>query len=199
MDSQAVVVAGVPGSGKTTFGQGLARRWRFAYLDLDTVTNPLYELVGGGFTVDVAAADPPSAMSVNDIRYRCLLDTAAENLELGASVVLVAPFTSERTYARRWAWLLSQLRIGPQRASLAWVDTPRDEILRRIARRGAARDFDKLSEPDRYFGPDLLAPPGIAHYRVNGMLTVAAQVEGYIQHRFREPVQPHDDHRESDT
>jgi hypothetical protein len=54
---EAIVVCGVPGSGKTTFARGLASRLHWALLDLDTLTNPLFEYAGGEFLVDVPSPD----------------------------------------------------------------------------------------------------------------------------------------------
>jgi tRNA uridine 5-carbamoylmethylation protein Kti12 len=56
--SEAIIVCGVPASGKTTFAQGLARELRWTYLDLDTLTNPLFEYMGGEFLVDVPTSEP---------------------------------------------------------------------------------------------------------------------------------------------
>ena len=102
---EAIVVCGVPGSGKTTFARGLARRLRWALLDLDTLTNPLFQYAGGEFLVDVPSPDLNVRASINEIRYTCLFDTARENLALGINVILVAPFTSERIFPEAWARL----------------------------------------------------------------------------------------------
>lgn len=184
MESHAVVIAGVPGCGKSTFGRALARGLGWCYLDLDTVTNPLFDLLQGEYAPDVPSEEPPATPSVNDIRYRCLLDTAAENLSLGVSVVVVAPFTSERSFGPRWTILLDQLGVGPERAALVWVDTPREEILHRITNRAAMRDRDKLINPTNYFNERLLEPPAIAHYRVDGSRRTQEQINEFL-HEFQ--------------
>ena len=178
--SRALLVCGVPASGKTAFGRTLAAELGWALLDLDTVTNPLYEFVGGDFAPDVPTEFMPTRASVNDIRYQCLFDTAAENLEIGMSVVLVAPFTSERTFASYWATVPQRLRVDDDRVDLAWVDTPAAEVVQRMIRRGADRDTDKIENPSVFLTDDVTRAPGVDHFRVNGLLSTAEQVEAFI-------------------
>ncbi|WP_353710619.1 ATP-binding protein [Arthrobacter sp. K5] len=179
--SEAIIVCGVPASGKTTFAQGLARELRWTYLDLDTLTNPLFEYMGGEFLVDVPTSEPPARASVNDIRYTCLFDTTRENLGLGNSVVVVAPFTSERTYPAAWARLVERLAIPASRVHLAWMDTPADEVVVRMQLRGAARDLEKVKEPERFLSPDVTRPPGVEHIRIDGLLAPHDQINHFLQ------------------
>jgi predicted kinase len=176
----AIVVCGVPGSGKTTFARGLARRLRWALLDLDTLTNPLFEYAGGEFLVDVPTAEPTVRATVNDVRYTCLFDTARENLALGINVLLVAPFTSERTFPAAWARLTERLAVPDHSVHLAWLDTPPAEVVKRMRLRGAARDIEKLKESHRFLTPDVTAPPGVVHTRVDGLQTPTEQVAQFV-------------------
>jgi predicted kinase len=176
----AIVVCGVPGSGKTTFARGLARRLRWALLDLDTLTNPLFEYAGGEFLVDVPTAEPTVRATVNDVRYTCLFDTARENLALGINVILVAPFTSERTFPAAWARLTERLAVPDHSVHLAWLDTPPAEVVKRMRLRGAARDIEKLKESHRFLTPDVTAPPGVVHTRVDGLQTPTEQVAQFV-------------------
>jgi predicted kinase len=176
----AIVVCGVPGSGKTTFARGLARRLRWALLDLDTLTNPLFEYAGGEFLVDVPTAEPTVRATVNDVRYTCLFDTARENLALGINVILVAPFTSERTFPAAWARLAERLAVPDHSVHLAWLDTPPAEVVKRMRLRGAARDIEKLKESHRFLTPDVTAPPGVVHTRVDGLQTHSEQVAQFV-------------------
>jgi predicted kinase len=176
----AIVVCGVPGSGKTTFARGLARRLRWALLDLDTLTNPLFEYAGGEFLVDVPTAEPTVRATVNDVRYTCLFDTARENLALGINVILVAPFTSERTFPAAWARLTERLAVPDHSVHLAWLDTPPAEVVKRMRLRGAARDIEKLKESHRFLTPDVTAPPGVVHTRVDGLQTPTEQIAQFV-------------------
>ncbi|WP_026556294.1 AAA family ATPase [Arthrobacter sp. 35W] len=178
--SQAIIVCGVPASGKTTFAHDLSRELRWAILDLDTLTNPLFEHMGGEFLVDVPTAQPAVRASVNDIRYTCLFDTARENLALGNSVVVVAPFTSERTFPAAWARLVDRLGIPAARVHLAWMDTPPEEVVNRMRLRGADRDLEKVKEPERFLTPDVTRAPGVEHIRIDGLLTPGGQLERFL-------------------
>lgn len=178
--SEAIIVCGVPASGKTTFAHDLARELRWTYLDLDTVTNPLFEHMGGEFLVDVPTAQPPVRASVNDIRYTCLFDTTRENLALGNSVIVVAPFTSERTFPAAWDRLVERLAIPAGRVHLAWMDTPAEEVVNRMRLRGAARDLEKVKDPERFLSPDVTCPPGVGHLRIDGLLAPREQIEQFL-------------------
>ena len=177
---EAIVVCGVPGSGKTTFAHGLARRLHWALLDLDTLTNPLFQYAGGEFLVDVPSPGLNVRASINDIRYTCLFDTAQENLALGINVILVAPFTSERVFPEAWARLTEYLAIPGHRVHLAWLDTPPAEVVKRMQLRGAARDIKKLKESHRFLTPDVTAPPRVAYTRVDGLQTPTEQIEHFF-------------------
>jgi predicted kinase len=178
--SEAIIVCGVPASGKTTFAHDLARELHWTILDLDTLTNPLFEHMGGEFLVDVPTAQPAARASVNDIRYTCLFDTTRENLALGNSVIVVAPFTSERTFPVAWSRLVERLSIPESRVHLAWMDTPPSEVVRRMQLRGAARDLDKVKEPERFLSPEVTQPPGVVHLRIDGLLTPGEQLDTFL-------------------
>lgn len=178
--AEAIIVCGVPGSGKTTFARALAAHLRRPLLDLDTVTNPLFEYAGGEFLVDVPTAEPAGRASVNDIRYRCLIDTAAENLALGVNVIVVAPFTSERTYPEAWARLIASLHVPERRVHLAWLDTPAVEVVHRMRQRGAARDLEKVGATHRFLTPEVTRPPRVEHIRVDGVLAAESQIVQFL-------------------
>ncbi|RKR75191.1 AAA family ATPase [Frondihabitans australicus] len=181
---RAILVCGVPASGKTTFGRELARHLGYALLDLDTVTNPLFEYVGGEFLVDVPTAEAPTRATVNDVRYQCLFDTAAEIMSVGVSVVVIAPFTSERTFPAAWARVPVKLGVDDSDVTLAWVDTPKEEVVARMIKRGADRDLDKIERPDVFLTPDVTRAPGVDHVRVDGLLTVPAQIAAFEREYF---------------
>lgn len=178
--TEAIVICGVPASGKTTFARALARKQRWPLLDLDTLTNPLFEYAGGEYLVDVPSAHPTARASVNDVRYSCLFDTAAENLALGVSVIMVAPFTSERTFPAAWARLVEKLGVPDRQVHLTWLNTPPAEVVQRMQRRGAPRDLEKAKDAQRFLTPDVTRPPGVEHIRVNGLLSPAGQVEEFL-------------------
>jgi predicted kinase len=85
-----VVLAGRPGTGKTTIGRLLARRLRAAYLRTDVIAGPmLYE----GLTEDKAAA--------GRVAYGIAREVATENLRAGVPCVVDGVHA---THARRARW-----------------------------------------------------------------------------------------------
>ena len=131
-------VAGMPGSGKSTVGRLLAARLGAVLLDQDTATNPLMaqlaRLAGAGDDLDHPALRGP----VRQARYDCLIDVAVENVGIGSSVVLVAPFTAEVRDPVSWAEL--GRRFDPVPLRLVWVAVPAAVARDRRRRRNLPRD-----------------------------------------------------------
>ncbi|WP_154674232.1 AAA family ATPase [Nakamurella lactea] len=134
-----VAIGGAPGSGKSTLGRALARELSAALLDQDTMTNPLMAqlatLTGAGDDLDHPSLRGP----VRDARYACLRDTALEVSGVGCSVVLIAPFTAERTDAAAWQ-AFSEPLTAVARPLLVEVVVDPELALTRRSRRGLPRD-----------------------------------------------------------
>jgi predicted kinase len=177
---RALFVCGVPASGKSTFARFLARELGWTLLDLDTLTNPLYEYFGGEARSLSEFGSGTRRSGTNAVRYRCLYDAAAENLMIGNEVVLVAPFTSERSSPHTWSDTIEHLGVSEGEALLIWMDLPRNEVIARMRRRSSDRDREKLSVIDDVLTPATLGRPVIAHLRVDGLSTPEAQFEGVM-------------------
>lgn len=158
-----VLVGGHAGVGKSEAGRVLAPRLGAALLDKDTLTRPLAEalLRALGSTAD----DRQSAAYRTIVRpaeYRCLLDTAAEVLGGGGSVVAVAPFVAE---FRDAAWLEALGgRCAASGTRLTTVELHCGTVVqhRNIVRRGATRDSWKLAHWAAYVA-SLGTEPTLAH------------------------------------
>jgi predicted kinase len=85
-----VVLAGLPGTGKTTIGRLLARRLRAAYLRADVIAGPL---LLEGLTEDNAEA--------GHVAYGIAREVATENLRAGVPVVVDGVHA---THERRAMW-----------------------------------------------------------------------------------------------
>ena len=141
------VFIGSAGSGKSSAARLTARMLGAAYLDKDTLVSPLTELL-----LSERGEDPLQRESsayyrqiVFPAEYRALLRTAADNLALGLSVVLDAPFFAvlgdpdylERARAEA-CWPLCRVVVVTVGASEATVR-------RRLEARAYPRDAWKLA------------------------------------------------------
>jgi predicted kinase len=162
-----VLVAGAPGSGKSTVGALVASHLSAALLDLDTATASLMavvcELLG---TEDLE--DPEVVRLTRDARYEAITALAEDNVRAGVSVVLVAPYSAERKDPRAWDALERRLSEAGARTSLVWLRISADEVLRRVEARGAARDVAKR-RGEWLAGLDL-GPPAVSHLEVDAHL-----------------------------
>jgi predicted kinase len=178
-DPRAWIVAGPAGCGKSTLGRALARRVGAALLDQDTLTNPLVAVVASLPGTDPDDLDaPPVRDRTRDARYDALLSVARDNVDIGGSVVLVAPFTGETREQDRWASLVR--RLEPAEVVLVWVDCPGDLLWDRMAARGAARDAGKLADRAAFLAA-LPGPPRVRYVRVDATRSVDAQVAALLE------------------
>jgi predicted kinase len=175
----ALLVSGPPASGKTTLARAVAGHIGACLLDLDVVAGALTEtivrLLGGG---DLDA--PQLAGEVRAARYECLLATAEDNLRVGTSVVLVAPFSAERTDAARWASLRRRLTDAGGEPRLVWLRLPPDELVRRLRARAAERDTAKIADQAGFLAQHPVTPPAFEHIAVDATGDIARQLAGVL-------------------
>jgi predicted kinase len=163
--ARAVVVAGPPGSGKTTLAAALARVLHRAFIDLDTVTGAMTRAALALAGADESALDGALGARLREARYGALLDTAAANLGVGLGVVLSGPFTCERVDPARWEAVRE--RLGEADAALICLELDEPARRARMQARGAPRDRAKLRLPDSPgAGPGAALPTGAI--RLNG-------------------------------
>ena len=174
----AVLIGGPPATGKSTLAMALAPRLDAALLDLDVATGPLTRVVSeltGVHDLD----DPALAGLTRDARYDTLLGLAAANLAAGRPVVLVAPFSLERS--RVSAWTATTARL-PAPATMVWLSLEPDELIRRLRERGLARDESKLRDPASYLAGLDLERPAIPHLALDASQPVEALVGSVVEH-----------------
>lgn len=172
-------VTGVPGSGKTTLGRALAARSHRALLDLDTVTNPLVEVLSAVTGAGTDWDHPSLRGPVRTARYHCLSGAAADLTAVGLQVVCVAPFTSEAADVGAWNAFVNS--CGVRAGRLIWVDVPSDVAAARLARRGLPRDekYRHSSAATAWPARDHLGP-AVPFVAADGTAAVASEVSRLI-------------------
>ncbi|MFM0327288.1 ATP-binding protein [Caballeronia glebae] len=159
-----IFFCGHAGTGKTTLAKRLFAPLMqttgepFCLLDKDTLYGAYSAAAIGALTGDPHDRDSPLFIEhFRDPEYRCLVDTAAENLALGVSVVIVAPLTREvrnaRLFDRAWLGIADDVAIR-----VVWVHVDEDVARERIVARGDPNDAYKLAHWEEYrerlFFPD---------------------------------------------
>lgn len=153
MAPTAVFVVGPAGSGKSSVSSLLARRLGAALLDKDTVA--------GGFTAALLRAhgDDPNDRDgayykdvVMDLEYATLLALAGDNLRLGRTVVMDAPFgrylpqdTFLEASAADHDWPADTL------STVVEVVVDGEELRHRLTARGNPRDDWKLAHWEEFW------------------------------------------------
>jgi len=156
----ALVVVGSAGSGKSTLAREIARRCGAAYLDKDALAGPLVEvaLSTGGHGADEREGNSFYRDEVMPAEYAGLFAVAGDNLRLGLSVVIDAPFAAylgdsgflrSATLAAQWPDLApTVLRVAASEG----------ETRRRLESRGLDRDLVKLADWDAFWSTWGLSP-----------------------------------------
>lgn len=97
---------------------------------------------------------PAYKQNVRDLEYQSVLDTARENLELGVSCVLPAPWTKEVQLGQLTA---EQLKFpSDTRVMVVWLVLAPSQRKARVQRRAHPRDAYKLNQwtTGEGFSPD---------------------------------------------
>jgi predicted kinase len=177
---RAVLIGGAPGSGKSTLAAALAPRLGAALLDLDVATGPLTDVISRLLGV-ADLGDPRIAELTRAPRYHTLLALAEDNLRAGVSVVLVAPFTAERSVAG-WTGVADRLAVHAAGPTLVWLYLPAQRLVERLSRRDAARDADKVKNPEAFLAALDDSPPAAPHLALDATERVADLVDRVVAH-----------------
>ena len=171
----AILLSGAPATGKSTLAAALAPRLGAALLDIDVATGPLTAVVCG--LIGVAdLGDPRIARLTRGPRYETLFALAEENLRAGRPVVLVAPFTAERS-AAGWATVVDRLPAQAGDLVLGWLHLPPDQLVERLKLRAAERDSDKVRNPAAFLAAVDRDPPAVPHLALDATRPVADLVD----------------------
>lgn len=154
MSPKLFFVIGPAGSGKSTVSTQIARHTHSAYLDKDSVATHFTEAL-----LELAGTDPQERDNneyyqrvVMDLEYRTLLRLAGDNLRLGNSVVLDAPFV--RYFPRAdFLEVAAREHDWPVGVEIVVVHVTVDgsRVKDRVADRGYDRDAWKLEHWDEFW------------------------------------------------
>ncbi|MEH7334865.1 AAA family ATPase [Neobacillus drentensis] len=152
MKPTVIFLIGPASSGKSTVGKLLVSKYNFGYLDKDMICNKFtgklletngyspYDRDGCSFYTDV----------VMDLEYQTLLDIANDNLQLGNSVILDAPFLgyfSNKNYINELIKKYNWQTINP---IVLKVTVDFATLKQRMEARALERDTWKLANWETY-------------------------------------------------
>jgi predicted kinase len=184
-----VLVAGFAGSGKTELARFLSAVTGWALLDKDQLTRPLVERLLVALGLD--ANDRHSEGYLKDVRpleYRCLLETAFENLDRGVSVVVTAPLLGELRHSEWLQRIANKCGARQARVIPIWVRCDTDSMHDYLSFRSAARDSWKLTNWHDYLASiDLSMRPVGEHVVIDNTFGAAVGVADMTRARLKVP------------
>ncbi|MDF1876010.1 AAA family ATPase [Sulfurimonas sp. SAG-AH-194-I05] len=147
-----IIIAGVAGSGKSYIGKEIAKKINnCVYLDKDTQTRELVDSYL--FCLGHSDTDRESKEYLEKIRpleYSCLMKQSLENLELGKSCILSAPFIKEINDKDFFEDLSVDLEFEDAGMKFIWINTDENTARKRIIDRNAKRDENKINNWTEY-------------------------------------------------
>ncbi|MGE6577680.1 AAA family ATPase [Paenibacillus xylanexedens] len=141
-----IFLIGSAGSGKSTIGKKLAAEHHFCYLDKDVVCNTFTGklLEAQGYSPHDRDGNTYYLDTVMDLEYETLLNVANDNLQLGRSVILDAPFVGYFRESDYINHLVAKYEWQSVLPVVLRVDVNVDVLQQRLKSRGLERDRWKL-------------------------------------------------------
>ena len=163
--AKAYFVAGLAGSGKSSYSREIAKELDLKIIDFDDNFNEFiaahkdeYESLGSEkFLANYAST-----------RYTDLINRAVTQLQQGVSVVIAAPFSKQMQDQMLWDELISPIKTFDPKPTLFWVVIPDELRKKRLVTRGEKRDAEKIKKIDEYISLSPAKPPVVEHILVQG-------------------------------
>ena len=154
MKPQLIIVIGITGTGKSVIGKRIAKSKGFTYIDKDTATTALTEVILENLSPLKDKHERESSYYLEVVRplaYKSMLHIALENIELGNSVVVAATFDEElknADFLEENEYMEAIRKLADIKVVHVHVDHP--TLLKRLIARNEERDRWKLANWDTY-------------------------------------------------
>ncbi len=151
--NKLILLGGMPASGKTTLGKKLSSHYNLPFLDKDTLCDLYTNYVVKEKTFD---GDRSSALYKNILRpleYQILWKVSLEQVSLGLTPIVVAPFSSEFPSKLKLEELRETLKKTNPNTALVTILLAIDEdsVKNNMVLRNRTEDQDKISQWSSYF------------------------------------------------
>lgn len=146
MTPHLIFLMGAPGSGKSSVGKAISKEFNFSYIDKDNTCNLFTEtlLEANGYSKFARDNCDFYKEVVMDLEYQTILNVAHENLLLGNSVILDAPFLSYFSNESYVSDIVSKHGWHEVNVVVLKVCVNGEVLKQRIIDRGLERDRWKL-------------------------------------------------------
>jgi len=144
----ALAVVGAAGSGKSTIALQIAERSGAMYLDKDALAGPLVNalLTAQGESAEERESNTFYRDHVMPAEYAAIFAVASDNLRLGHSVVIDAPFAAYLDQPEFFSNAAQAAHWPRARRSVLHVYASEAQTQRRLRDRGLPRDQAKLRD-----------------------------------------------------
>jgi len=143
-----ILITGLPGSGKSTYGREIAKKYHLTYIDYDTVI--------GSFVKELATVEGKQK-SYSEVQrewrecgYQSFWNLIIENLRIGLPVLASAPLSAERRDQMFFTKLETRYQIDLEVLSIA-LELSSDILYQRVLSRNEERDQEKLRNWEKYY------------------------------------------------